>query len=155
MRKLIAGSIALAVCGFVIGALAIGAVRPPTSIADGPEPSPPADVPAVRPLERSYDAPAPAPGVSPGTAGFNNSGQDYGPLDGVDQPTLVEAIATNGQIGYVYAQDLIGPQVEGPMTPEKAATTQSAGRMIPVYLQDGVTQIGEFRVGLAIENGAR
>jgi len=82
----------------------------------------------------------------------NAQGQTYGSSAGAasapDEPDLVLAQATNGRVGYVLATDLEGPM---PASPEEALAWQAASagktRVIPVYLADGVTIIGEFQVG--------
>ncbi|QOR70708.1 hypothetical protein IM660_19415 [Ruania alkalisoli] len=80
------------------------------------------------------------------------NGQTYGtPNDVYGEPDLIAAIATNGEVGYVYAEDLrlaFGPE---PTSPEDAVeyTERAAGQtaLVPVYEVDGETQIGEFRIG--------
>ena len=63
-------------------------------------------------------------------------------------PDLVAAVATNGREGYVYAKDLESPT---PSSPVEAARWQEEHTgdvdSIPVYLADGETVIGEFRLG--------
>ncbi len=53
--------------------------------------------------------------------------------------------ATNGKVGYAYANQLNGPT---PTRPAQAvAENNQPARMIPVYESDGKTQIGQFKVG--------
>jgi hypothetical protein len=76
----------------------------------------------------------------------NERGQTFGSSAGVahaDEPDLIEAIATNGKIGYVEKADLYGPE---PESPEAAAANLPEDRTIAVYESDGVTVIGEFIV---------
>jgi hypothetical protein len=80
----------------------------------------------------------------------NAGGQTYGSqLESVSpatDPDLIEAIATNGAVGYVRSKDLNVPL---PSTPEAALAQAQASmpRSIPVYAQDGQTGIGAFVVG--------
>ncbi len=74
----------------------------------------------------------------------NASGQTYGTINQSGSPDLVAAIATNGRHGYVYANQLMGPQ---PTTPSQATTwaqTHPGPRTITVYDSDGKTAIGRF-----------
>ena len=79
----------------------------------------------------------------------NPSGDTYGVVkeDG-SEPDLVAVIATNGEAGYAYTEELRGPDFANPE--EALAWQQAHGsevRTIPVYLEDGVTQVGEFETG--------
>lgn len=80
----------------------------------------------------------------------NVHGQTYGSqLESVSpatDPDLIQAIATNGAVGYVRSKDLNVPL---PSTPEAALAQARASvqRSIPVYAQDGQTVIGAFVVG--------
>lgn len=67
-----------------------------------------------------------------------------------DEPDLILAYAEDGQLGYVYRDELNGPM---PSSPEEALAQQAAmlaeypdGRSIPVYEADGLTKIGVFVV---------
>lgn len=96
-------------------------------------------------LGHATAADAPSQQPTPGF-GVNTSGQTYGSSAGVsheDEPDLIEAIATNGEIGYVSKSDLYGDQ---PKAPEQAATEKLSDRIIPVYASDGTTVVGEFVV---------
>lgn len=82
----------------------------------------------------------------------NAKGQTYGSaLDArtpAEEPDLIEAIATNGRVGYVYRDELMG---DVPTTLEEvrqhiANGQPSEPRVIPVYEDDGETQIGVFRM---------
>ncbi|WP_127476945.1 hypothetical protein [Microbacterium sulfonylureivorans] len=85
----------------------------------------------------------------------NKTGDSYGVINGDGQPDLIAVIATNGQQGYVYREDLADADgstaAESFTSPEDALRWQeeNAGiiHMIPVYESDGTTRIGEFRVG--------
>lgn len=78
--------------------------------------------------------------------GVNDSGLTYGSAawatDIDDEPDLILAQATNGEIGYVYNDELDG---ETPASPEEAKN--EPGYVINVYESDGQTVIGEFEVG--------
>lgn len=80
----------------------------------------------------------------------NANGQTYGSIENATSsttdPDLVQAIATNGQTGYVYSSQLNPP---GPSSPAQALAQQAAQttpRYISVYAQDGTTVIGQFEV---------
>jgi hypothetical protein len=75
----------------------------------------------------------------------NASGQTYGAANQNGTPELVAAQATNGRTGYVYANQLQGPQ---PTSPSQAATwNDRPDRIITVYESDGKTPIGQFNAG--------
>ena len=79
----------------------------------------------------------------------NESGLTYGSAAEAqspdDEPDLILAYATNGELGYVKRTDLVPPS---PSSPEEALARQEAmgdgTEEIPVYEVDGVTQIGVF-----------
>jgi hypothetical protein len=75
----------------------------------------------------------------------NASGQTYGSQNQNGTPDLVAVIATNRSEGYVYANQLEGPQ---PTTPSQAVAEghQEPGTLT-VYESDGKTPIGQFVVG--------
>lgn len=62
------------------------------------------------------------------------------------EPDLILAVATNGQVGYVY-NDQLDPPAKSPEQAEKVTQQSDQGYQIPVYLSDGVTEIGVFQVG--------
>jgi hypothetical protein len=79
----------------------------------------------------------------------NASGDTYGvaKADG-SEPDLVAVIATNGEVGYAYTEELRGPDFANPE--EALAWEEQHGgevRTVAVYREDGVTKIGEFHVG--------
>jgi hypothetical protein len=75
----------------------------------------------------------------------NASGQTYGSQNQNGTPDLVAVIATNQSDGYVYANQLEGPQ---PTTPSQAvAGGHQEPRILTVYESDGKTPIGHFVVG--------
>ena len=104
-------------------------------------------------LSSSAPAPQPAPGMTnSGQPSWpsNAEGQTYGSLLGHNgsaaEPVLVQAIATNGQSGYVYSAQL---NTSAPSSPAQAVAQQQADKaqqFIPVYAQDGTTVIGQFAV---------
>ena len=65
-----------------------------------------------------------------------------GPVD--PAPDLVRVVATNGMTGYCRDKDTLGPCPEDADENTKACLR---GYSIPVYSEDGMTQIGEFIVG--------
>ena len=82
----------------------------------------------------------------------NGSGLTYGSAaDAVSpgsEPALILVEATNGMTGYAYRTDLEEP---APSSPAEALRLQKARagsvRTIRVYLADGRTRIGDFRIG--------
>jgi hypothetical protein len=76
--------------------------------------------------------------------GINAKGQTYGVQNSRGMPDLIAVIATNGQIGYSYSLQVIGPL---PTSPAQAANWHPLPRLIPVYQADGVTIIGQYRAG--------
>ncbi len=83
----------------------------------------------------------------------NDNGDTYGIMGAPEgTPDLVSVYATNGQLGYVYADELAEADgtaaAETFRTPQDALDWQAAREgqriAIPVYLSDGETLIGEF-----------
>jgi hypothetical protein len=77
----------------------------------------------------------------------NANGLTYGSGAGIDEhdagPDLVAAHGTNGRCGFIRATD----RDQSPATVAEArADRPSQGYDIPLYAQDGVTVIGEFRI---------
>lgn len=64
--------------------------------------------------------------------GVNENGQTYGEPSGEGTPDLVPALATNGEVGYVFFTEMF-PAEEG--------------TIINVYQSDGQTVIGKFYIG--------
>ncbi|CAI9394023.1 hypothetical protein [Microbacterium sp. T2.11-28] len=147
MRKLLITAGAAIVAGFIVGALAVNAI---TASPEAERPVAHQEVHAAdAPVPRAYETPTPARGVQPGTRGTNEAGLTYGYDAGPSEPLpdLVEAIATNGQIGYYYANDLAKVlQPPADLDPNAAADQSPEAVTIPVYLTDGVTQIGEYPI---------
>ncbi|SEE74764.1 hypothetical protein [Ruania alba] len=79
----------------------------------------------------------------------NENGQTYGtPNEVYGEPDLILAAATNGEVGYVYAEDLnhaFGPEPTSPT--EAVEYTERTAGLVPVYEVDGETQIGQFCIG--------
>jgi hypothetical protein len=132
-RRLAVGAVA-AVVGFAVAgggaAVAVGALTNGDQVSIG-------QLPGVS------DNPAPAWPA-------NANGQTYGSLlkstSSATDPDLVQAIATNGEAGYVYASEL---NPAAPSSPAAALAQQAANKTaqyIPVYEQDGTTVIGQFEV---------
>ena len=99
------------------------------------------------PISSSASDPVPGAGVVPGSRGTNSSGQTFGQnLD----PTfttgteLVEAIASNGKLGYVYASELRKTATPAASPEAARAANNNRAVVIGVYLTDGVTRIGDF-----------
>ena len=83
---------------------------------------------------------------------LNSRGQTYGSAAGIsnkaDLPDLVLVRADNGVLGYITKADFIGPTLRPQMV--KTWPTDAHGNYIepstvlPVYAQNGVTQVGLF-----------
>ncbi|MHA6694670.1 hypothetical protein [Homoserinimonas sp. A520] len=65
--------------------------------------------------------------------GVNPNGQTYGVPNVNGVPDLTAAQATNGEQGYVYAEELLAMDHEG---------------FIDVYASDGTTVVGQFPIGI-------
>jgi hypothetical protein len=76
----------------------------------------------------------------------NGDGHTYGVPNSNGTPDLIAAVATNGQQGYVYADQLQAAQPQ-PTSPEQAARMHPTPVAIPVYKSDGHTVIGGFIIG--------
>jgi hypothetical protein len=78
----------------------------------------------------------------------NENGMTYGSGAGIDEddpgPDLVAAYGTNGRCGFVRAADR--PQPARTLA-QALASPGPGGRLVPLYAQDGVTVIGDFRIG--------
>lgn len=82
----------------------------------------------------------------------NEQGKSFGAVDEAsslaDEPDLILVQATNGRFGYVPKAELNPPL---PASPAEAVALQDArpagGKLIPVFAVDGVTVVGQFRVG--------
>ena len=84
----------------------------------------------------------------------NSKGETYGPAAGVSSvsslPDLILVRADNGVMGYMTKSDFLGPTI----TPQIVKTWPTDSRrnyvepsyVVPVYAQDGVTQVGVFTV---------
>lgn len=87
--------------------------------------------------------------------GVNANGDTFGIMGAEDDPDLIAVSATNGRLGYVFADELAEADgtaaAEGFSSPEEALAWQEARGdepvSVPVYLSDGETKIGEFLVG--------
>ncbi|MDQ1075697.1 MULTISPECIES: hypothetical protein [Microbacterium] len=83
----------------------------------------------------------------------NDRGQTYGSAGAGEEPDLIAVVATNGRQGYVDADELADAtgSSQNFTSPEEALRWQEerAGRavVVPVYLSDGVTRVGDFVVG--------
>ena len=81
---------------------------------------------------------------------INENGQTYGSASACnyeDLPDLIQAVGTNGKEGYVYRTDL---ECEQPNNPEEAVEyvkRWQKSRTIPLYENDGITIIGDFKFG--------
>lgn len=91
--------------------------------------------------------------------GINEAGQSYGVINERGEPDLIAVIATNHKRGYVLRTDLEDADGTTAMrrftSPEDALRWQDENvgviHLIPVYEEDGSTQVGQFEVG----NGER
>lgn len=100
------------------------------------------------PTASSTRFPTPSPGAVVTSPPYptNANGMTYGSglTSGNRGPQLVAAYGTRGEFGYIRRSDELG----GP-TPTALVTTGAYGRSgpIPLYAQDGVTQIGWYGHG--------
>ena len=97
----------------------------------------------IHPLSGVSSRPAPA---WPKNANGQTYGSALNSTSSATDPDLAEAIATNGQTGYVYSSQL---NPAAPSSPAAALAQQAANttaHYIPVYAQDGTTVIGRFQV---------
>lgn len=104
-------------------------------------------------LSAAGSQPAPKPSFP-----VNDSGSTFGSLGDAtsdeSSPDLILVVATNGKEGYVRKGDLAdadGSTAAAEFkSPEDAIAWQTANQgvdhTIPVFSEDGTTQIGEFRV---------
>ena len=82
----------------------------------------------------------------------NDRGQTYGSSGAGEEPNLIAVVATNGRQGYVDAHELADAtgSSQSFSSPDEALRWQEerAGRavVVPVYLSDGVTRVGDFVV---------
>lgn len=84
----------------------------------------------------------------------NGRGDSYGVANESGSPDLLAVETTDGQLGYVYADELAEADgtaaAEGFTSPEEALEWQQsmAGKriIVPVYAHDGITKIGDFVV---------
>ncbi|GAB3537791.1 hypothetical protein GCM10027403_22750 [Arthrobacter tecti] len=82
----------------------------------------------------------------------NENGHTYGGPNDQGEPDLLSVFATNGQMGYVYRDELNEASGGGNFTsPEEALAWQESMKgktaTVPVYKSDGETVIGEFVAG--------
>jgi hypothetical protein len=82
----------------------------------------------------------------------NDRGQTYGSSGTGEEPDLIAVVATNGHQGYVDADELAdatGSSLKF-ASPEEALRWQDERTVravvVPVYLSDGVTRVGDFVV---------
>jgi hypothetical protein len=83
---------------------------------------------------------------------INAKGETYGVANEAGTPNLIAVVTTEGREGYAYAAELAAADgtaaAEGFTSPEEALEWQESmsGRrvVVPVYLSDGTTRIGDF-----------
>lgn len=102
----------------------------------------------------SSNEPVPAPSYQRNDAGMTyGSALDARTIEEI--PDLIKAEATNGRIGYVKQAELDEVSGASVSNPEEALAwnkevetrrTRGESIEIPVYLSDGVTQIGVFTI---------
>ena len=73
----------------------------------------------------------------------NQNGETYGPdvKESTDSPDLI-LVQSDNMLGYIKASDLD----DGVTSLTDALSSNPVDRVIPVYLQDGITVIGSFVV---------
>jgi len=90
-------------------------------------------------------------------SGTNAAGQSFGPGDtapsDAELPDLVAAIGTDGVQGYILKQDLdsgaTSPAEASKLRKQNIDGTEvfgSAPKTVPVYAEDGTTQVSEFAI---------
>ncbi len=74
---------------------------------------------------------------------INERGETYGPdvKNYLKEPDLMLAVNSEGVVGYIRVSDLNGPDLK---TPEEAVQYFGEEICVNMFLQDGVTKIGEF-----------
>lgn len=74
---------------------------------------------------------------------INERGETYGPdlSEWTDSPDLILVQNRDGIVGYIRKSDLNGPYFDDPT---EAAFYQQKLQCIDIFMQDGVTKIGEF-----------
>lgn len=76
----------------------------------------------------------------------NDAGETYGIESDELVPDLIQAEATNGRIGYVRRTELDAASGPPATSPAGASTSTPQAAIIDVYLNDGVTVVGEFAI---------
>ena len=84
----------------------------------------------------------------------NQNGETYGATNENGQPELISVVATNNQLGYVYAKELAEADGSAQATkfksPEDALAWQKEREgktfSVPVYKSDGKTKVGAFDI---------
>lgn len=134
--------VAAVVLGFVGGAQVqqvVAASGEPEPVARAIDPRAHADEVVLEDCPRLPAAP-PYP--------VNENGMTYGSGAGIDAddpgPELIAAYGTDGRCGFVRAADRPRP---ARTLAQALASPSPDGRLVPLYAQDGVTVIGEFRSG--------
>lgn len=128
----------VAAAGLAVGAGATGftiaGILPTTTVSDfGPA---------------AYETPTPAEGVVVGSSGTNENGETYGQWRDSSEPApdLIEAIATNGWIGYMRATEYFAATAPARSLEEAMNEYGHDDIVIGVYLTDGVTQVGTYTI---------
>ena len=135
-----------------VGILAAGAVIGFVSTANASSPGVSATSTSQEASPSALSSPQPVPIHM--SFPVNARGQSYGSDEDVtspaDEPDLILAWGSNGQLGYVF-NTAIHPAL--PTSPEQALAAQAAqpagGIDIPLYASDGVTVIGKFHLDTA------
>lgn len=82
--------------------------------------------------------------------GTNANGDTFGVINDFGEPDLIAVVAENGRDGFVYANDLADANCSNVATPEEALQCQqtqgTTDQLVPVYLSDGETVVGQFLV---------
>lgn len=75
----------------------------------------------------------------------NDAGETYGPdvKDSEEEPDLILVDAGDGVVGYIKKADINN----GASSLEEAREWEPSSYVVPIYLEDGCTQIGEFEIG--------
>lgn len=75
----------------------------------------------------------------------NDAGETYGPdvKDREEEPDLILVDTGDGVVGYIKKADINN----GASSLEEAREWEPNSYVVPIYLEDGCTQIGEFEIG--------
>lgn len=77
----------------------------------------------------------------------NANGETFGVDSDDTPPELIQAEGSNGRVGYVRGSELEAGSGPEPTSPAEAALNIPSSFVVNLYESDGVTVIGEFKIG--------